>query len=101
MADRLTLIGFEHSVYTRIVRMALIELGLEANYVEANPFTNDPVLDEYTPLGRVPVLRHGDFTLTETAAILRYLVHWGRRCADADRTAGVSEIGRASCRERV
>lgn len=77
MADRLTLIGFEHSVYTRIVRMALIELGLEANYVEANPFTNDPVLDEYTPLGRVPVLRHGDFTLTETAAILRYLVRIG------------------------
>ena len=74
MADALTLVGFKHSVYTRIVRIALIELGMTAAYVEADPFAPDPVLGTYTPLGRVPVLQHGDFTLTETAAILRYLV---------------------------
>lgn len=75
MDDELTLIGFRHSVYTRIVRMALIELGLDAAYVEVDPFADviDPSLTQHTPFGRVPVLRHGAFTLTETAAITGYL----------------------------
>ena len=75
MDDQLTLIGFRYSVYTRIVRMALIEMGLKAVYVEANPFAveRDPILSEHTPFHRVPVLRHRGFTLTETTAITRYL----------------------------
>ncbi|MEW9918201.1 glutathione S-transferase family protein [Marimonas sp. MJW-29] len=75
MAEALRLIGFEHSVYTWIVRLALREMGLSAEYVEADPFADppDPVLARYTPLNRVPVLEHGRFRLTETAAILRYL----------------------------
>ena len=77
MDEQLTLIGFKHSVYTRIVRIALIELGMQAAYVEADPFSDDGGLEDITPFGRVPVLRHGDFTLTETAAILRYLTAIG------------------------
>ena len=75
MDKPLTLIGYRYSVYTRIVRMALIEFGLSADYLEADPFSDpkDPVLAAHTAFGRVPVLRHGDFTLTESAAILRYL----------------------------
>lgn len=75
MAETLSLIGFHHSVYTRIVRMALAEMGLQARYIEVNPFADeaDPVLAAHSPFGRVPVLRDGDFVLTETAAILRYL----------------------------
>ena len=75
MADGLHLIGYRYSVYTRIVRVALIEMALEAEYREVNPYDDqlDPVLAEHTPLRRVPVLTHGDFTLTETGAILRYL----------------------------
>ena len=75
MAEPLRLIGFEHSVYTWAVRFAMAEMGLTADYVEANPFADppDPVLARYTPLRRVPVLQHGDLLLTETAAILRYL----------------------------
>jgi glutathione S-transferase len=55
--------------------MALVELGLEAEYIEANPFSEvpDAELSRHTPFGRVPALRHGAFTLTETAAIVGYL----------------------------
>jgi len=75
MVETLNLLGFRHSVYTRVARMGLMETGLTATYIEANPFAAepDPVLAAMTPLGRVPVLQHGDFVLTETAAILRYL----------------------------
>ena len=75
MAEALRLVGFQHSVYTWIVRLALREMELAADHVEANPFADppDPVLARYTPLNRVPVLVHGPFRLTETGAILRYL----------------------------
>lgn len=75
MADRLTILGYRYSVYTRIARMALTETGLTAAYSEVDPFAPvpDPVLAAHTPFGRVPVLCHNGFTLTETQAILRYL----------------------------
>lgn len=75
MASGLTLIGFEHSVYTWVVRFAFAELGLSADYIEANPFAAppDPTLTRYTRLNRVPVLLHDAFRLTETRAILHYL----------------------------
>lgn len=75
MADTLRLIGFDHSVYTRIVRAALHQMNLSAEYQETNPFERptDPILAQHSVLGRVPVLIHDNFVLTETAAILRYL----------------------------
>ncbi|XDA97863.1 glutathione S-transferase family protein [Sulfitobacter sp. LCG007] len=71
----LRLIGYRFSVYTRVVRMALIEKGLSADYVEVDPFRHpvDAILTSHTPFGRVPVLSQGDFHLYETAAILRFL----------------------------
>lgn len=75
MVDPLILMGFGPSVYTRIVRLALLEMGLTAEYVEVNPFAEvmPPELLAVNPIGRVPVLRHGSFVLSETGAILRYL----------------------------
>ena len=71
----LTLTGFADSVYTRAVRMALAETGLSYAYVEVNPFTPEgqAALAGQHPFGRVPVLRHGEFSLYETVAILGYL----------------------------
>jgi len=71
----LALIGFEHSVYTRAVRMALHEKDLAYDYDEVNPFTpaGQAALVGMHPFGRVPVLRHYAFVLYETAAILGYL----------------------------
>ena len=75
MAEGLTLWGYGPSVYTRIVRIALIEMGLEAAYVEMDPFVRprDARLTGINPLHRVPVLQHAGLALTETAAILQYL----------------------------
>lgn len=75
MDDRLVLIGFEYSVYTRIVRTALVELEFDAEYIEVDPFSDqpNPELSRHTPFDRVPVLRHGAFALTETSAIVGYL----------------------------
>lgn len=55
----------------------LREMGMDADYSEANPFAEDPdpILARYTPLRRVSVLEHGGVVLMETAAILRYLDH--------------------------
>ncbi len=77
----LTLVGYAPSVYTRAVRMALIEMGLKADYIETDPFaeTPDPLLAQFTRFDRVPVLVDSDFKLTETAAILRYLDHLSAR----------------------
>lgn len=71
----LTLFGYRWSVYTRVVRMLLAEKGIAPSYVEVDPFAEraDPVLRKVSPFDRVPVLRHGDFTLYETAAITCYL----------------------------
>jgi glutathione S-transferase len=75
MVDGLYLYGFRHSVYTRVVRMGLIETGLKATYVEVDPFADppDPVLAQVTAFDHVPVLTREGFNLTETAAILRHL----------------------------
>ena len=70
-----TLIGFRHSVYQRIVRIVLHEK--EAPYVveEIDPFDAEQAdrLRNLHPFGRVPALRHGGFHLYETAAITRYV----------------------------
>lgn len=74
-AAPLTLTGYSLSVYTRSAAMVLHAKGAQYGYVECDPF--DPAQSEdlraLHPFGRVPVLRRGDFTLWETAAILAYL----------------------------
>lgn len=71
----LTLFGYRYSVYTRTVRLVLHEKRLRATLVEVDPFA-PPLPEGYSdlhPFGLVPVLRHGPFTLHETAVIARYL----------------------------
>lgn len=71
----LTLIGLKVSVYTRIARIMLAEKALDYSFQAANPFNDPPdaPLPELTRFARIPVLRHGAFTLAETRAILSYL----------------------------
>ncbi|MCW2307233.1 glutathione S-transferase family protein [Rhodobium gokarnense] len=75
MAETVILYGYRYSVYHRIARMALHEKGVSCDIVDVDPFADD-VPDTYReihPFGRVPALRHGAFTLYETAAITRYV----------------------------
>jgi glutathione S-transferase len=75
MSDPVTLVGFRHSVYQRIVRVALREKGVAFRVEEVDPFAPDAGerLRGLHPFGRVPVLRHGRFDLYETSAITRYV----------------------------
>lgn len=68
------LIGYRYSVYLRIVRAVLLEKGVPFRHVEVDPFAGVPEwYRALHPFGRVPVLRHGDFVVYETAAICRYV----------------------------
>lgn len=71
----ITLYGYHYSVYTRIVKMVLAAKALSYSYLEVDPFAQnlEPAYLELHPFGRVPVIRHGAFTLYETVAIARYL----------------------------
>lgn len=72
---QVVLSGLHVSVYTRIVRMALEQKNVSYRLVNANPFVaiqnKDP--GKVSPFNRIPVLRHGDFELYETGAILHYV----------------------------
>jgi glutathione S-transferase len=72
-ADHTTLIGYTHSIYTRIARMALHAKDAAFTEVEVIPFAPPLPAGYPHPFDRVPVLTHGTFTLYETAAITRYI----------------------------
>lgn len=70
-----TLIGYEPSVYTRSVRMALHAKSVPYTFTPVDPFHEDgqAALVGVHPFGRVPVLIHQGVRIYETTAILEYL----------------------------
>ena len=73
--SNLILWGYRYSVYTRIVKMVLLHQDLAYTSREVDPFAEppDPELLSLSPIGRVPVLDHSGFVLSETTAICQYL----------------------------
>jgi glutathione S-transferase len=67
----LELIGAPQSNLVRTARMACIEKGVPYRLDPARPHTPD--VDAIHPLGKIPVMRHGDFRLCETKAICTYI----------------------------
>ncbi len=68
--------GAAYSVYVRIVRLALLEKGVEHSLEEVDVFAEEGPPAEHLrrhPFGRIPAFRHDDFELYETAAIVRYI----------------------------
>ena len=65
------IIGSARSTYTRAVRMACEEKRIEYELTECA--LGAPELAAIHPLGKMPVLRHGDVELFESKAIATYL----------------------------
>jgi len=70
MAD-VEVLGLGFSYYVRSVCMALEEKGVTYTLTSLRPHT--PEIDAIHPLGKIPCLRHGDFSLCESKAICTYI----------------------------
>jgi glutathione S-transferase len=70
MAD-LILYGIPQSTYVRSARMACVEKGVPYTLEHAMPHSE--TINRIHPFGKMPAMQHGDFTLYETSAILRYI----------------------------
>src|SRR5271170_7785439 len=64
-------IGSTRSTYTRAVRMACEEKGID--YVLTEAELGAPEIFAIHPFGKMPVMRHGDVELFESKAIADYL----------------------------
>lgn len=73
----LEIIGFDISNWVRAARIACEEKGvayeLTANGMQEFADMKSPKHLALHPFGRIPVMRHGDVVLFETAAICRYI----------------------------
>ena len=65
------IIGSKRSTYTRAVCMVCEEKGIDYTLTEV--LLDAPELRAIHPFGKMPVLRHGDLELFESAAISGYL----------------------------
>jgi glutathione S-transferase len=65
------IIGSLRSSYTRVVRMVCEEKRIDYTLTETQ--LGSPEVCAIHPFGKMPVLRHGDFTLCESKAIATYL----------------------------
>jgi glutathione S-transferase len=65
------IIGSRQSTYTRVVCMVCEEKGID--YLLSETSLRSPELFAIHPFGKMPVLRHGDFLLFESKAIVTYL----------------------------
>ena len=69
----LQIIGAPQSNYVCVVRIACLEKGVPYALVPATP--HSPEVDAIHPFGKIPVMRHGDVTLSESRAICYYIDH--------------------------
>ena len=68
-APKIALHGLEISVYTRIVRLVLVEKGIPYVFSEEDIFATDGPSEDYlllNPFGNIPTLVDNGFTLYET-----------------------------------
>ena len=69
----LTLYGAPLSPFVRKVRLYLLESGLEYQLEMVLPFGQPAWYYELNPLGRIPALKDGDFSLADSSVICHYL----------------------------
>ncbi|HEX4301772.1 MAG TPA: glutathione S-transferase family protein [Rhizomicrobium sp.] len=67
---RLEILGIPQSTFVRTTRIALEEKGVPYDLTIARP--QSPEILSVHPFGKVPAMRHGDFELFESRAIIAY-----------------------------
>ncbi|WP_046120930.1 glutathione S-transferase family protein [Ensifer aridi] len=75
MIEKPRVFGAAYSVYVRIVRLTLVEKGVDYDLVPIDIFASDgppPAYLERHPFGRIPAFEHNGFRLYETGAVTRY-----------------------------
>jgi glutathione S-transferase len=80
--------GLPPSTFTRTVRLACHEKGIDYELVDAMPGT----IEALNPFRKIPAITHGEVTLYESIAILRYLerVFPGRKLWPEDTLAAAA-----------
>ena len=68
-----TLFGFPRSVYVQMAGIVLTHKEVPYAFHDLETEMNTPSHLALHPFERVPILRHGDFTVYETAAIVGYV----------------------------
>ncbi|MEJ1161528.1 glutathione S-transferase family protein [Prosthecomicrobium sp. N25] len=68
---KVQIIGAPFSTYVRVCRIVAEEKVIDYDLVAVAPHT--PAVDAVHPLGKIPVMRHGDLELFESRAIVGYL----------------------------
>jgi glutathione S-transferase len=71
MMSELEIIGVPQSNFVRTVRIVCEEKGVPYRLVPGRP--HSPEVDAIHPLGKIPVMRHGEFSLCESKAIATYI----------------------------
>src|SRR5947199_10025596 len=61
--------GVPPSTFTRVVRLACHEKGIDYELVPTFPGTVEPI----NPFRKIPAMSHGELTIYESSAIVRYL----------------------------
>lgn len=69
--SKLQIIGAPMSNFVWSVRLAAVEKGIEHEVVPAGPHAGEPA--RISPTGKIPVLKHGEVELFESAAIAVYI----------------------------
>ena len=71
--SELVVYGFPRSTFVNIVRLVLIHKEVPYTFHDLEPEMGKPSHLALHPFDRVPILKHGDFTVYETSAIVAYI----------------------------
>lgn len=71
--SEVTVFGFPRSTFVNIVRLVLTHKEVPYTFHDLEPEMGKSSHLALHPFNRVPILRHGDFTVYETSAIVGYL----------------------------
>jgi len=102
----ITVYGINLSTFTRKVRLALVEKGLDYQ-LEVAPM-GSPAIRALNPLGKIPVLRDGNLVVPDSSVIVAYLERrwperplWPADAAALARALWIEEFADTSLREAI